>query len=762
MSTPHPDPDVLARELFDQAVDIKDPVERHEFLKHACVNDPSLLDQVKSLLVRYDALEGEDFEAADPVAGNIGPYFIEGEIGRGGMGTVYLGRDTENPDHLVAIKLINREILSPEVKRRFVKEMQIMARLNHANLARLLTAGKTDKGLPYVVMEHIKGQRIDVYCDQRKLTIRERLELFRKVCVVVSYIHGKGVIHRDLKPSNILVTDEGEPKLIDFGIAKVLKPQFKVGASESITLTEQRAFSIDYASPEQVRGDKTIGARSDVYSLGVVLYKLLTGRRAHRFKNFDDQEIRRVVCNTEVTRPSLVIDEQEFVVTGRSEVTAELIGDTRKCQPEELSQLLRGDLDGILLKALSKRAEHRYQSAEQFSDDINNHLQGWPVKARRGVWQRKLNKLTQGLVNNLPPTSFGFKARLITYLFILVAFLVAFKFEAIKTRLETTPTLNESSMWASLRKSKQDKLNLMIDRLSTEIGKEIRQNLDQKEPWEASQMVLSTRGLSPFDEVRMAAYFRRKLKENSYYEFLDTGHFATSGWTLLATNGLGIERSVEQINFLVKHEKKGWWPLYLSSSYSEDKASTYATAYAVLSLHENTENPLIGHDEKKQLRSVIERGQKWLIDSHPGHAHWWDDPYNRDSRKQSKGLSGLVMHVLHRTGAARKYKTEMEELDQLWRQTALPYQKGERDYEESKAYVESGVEKSNVKNIIIPWAIIATADTYPGGSVAEKERALHWLNNVIDNLDSNLEVSGFFIKAEWLIALRYLREDKII
>ena len=284
------------------------------------------------------------------------------------MGAVYLARRADRQyEKQVAIKLIKRGMDTEAMLRRFRNERQILAGFDHPNIARLLDGDTTEDGLPYFVMEYVEGVPIDEYCDREALDVTARLQLFRQVCAAVSYAHRRAVIHRDLKPSNILVGADGVPKLLDFGIARLLQAG---DASESpATMLEQRVMTPEYASPEQLRGEPVTTA-SDVYSLGVVLYRLLTGQLPYRLKAQSAEDMARTVGQTEPQRPSAVAD----ATSGRR---------------------LRGDLDNIVLMALRKEPERRYPSVEQFSDDIRRHLEARPVLARRDTLAYRAGKFVR-------------------------------------------------------------------------------------------------------------------------------------------------------------------------------------------------------------------------------------------------------------------------------------------------------------------------------------------------------------------------------
>jgi serine/threonine protein kinase len=272
----------------------------------------------------------------------IGPYEIMRELGRGGMGVVYLASRVDAAyQKFVAIKVVRPPLAAATVLRRFAEERQILANLDHPNIARLFDGGSTDDGLPYLIMEYVEGRAIDVWCDERKLNVTSRLELFRSVCRAVQYAHQHLIVHLDLKPSNILVTSDGTVKLLDFGIAKLLHQSEEGIASASLTLRPR--FTPQYASPEQVKGEP-VGAASDVYSLGVVLYNLLTGHMPYRMQTRVMHEIARVICEEEPAQPSTIVTETEDLLdaglTAAHVVTPDAVSQVREGSPARLSRRL--------------------------------------------------------------------------------------------------------------------------------------------------------------------------------------------------------------------------------------------------------------------------------------------------------------------------------------------------------------------------------------------------------------------------------------
>jgi tetratricopeptide (TPR) repeat protein/tRNA A-37 threonylcarbamoyl transferase component Bud32 len=360
--------------------------ERAAFLEQACAGDPELRSEVASLLSSAEeagdflevppepATAGDNGEE-EPPRGRIGPYRVDRLLGRGGMGHVYLAvRADEQYRKRVAIKVVKRGTDTDFVLRRFRQERQILAGLDHPNIARLLDGGNTDDGLPYFVMEYVEGEPITTFCERCALSIPERLALFRTVCGAVQFAHQNLVVHRDLKPGNILVTANGVPKLLDFGIAKLLNPELAPQAID-MTVAGVRLFTPDYASPEQIQGER-ITTASDVYSLGVLLYELLTGQRPYRVKSRTPEEIGKQVVEAEPEKPSLAVT-RPLGGDGASGVSQAFT------EPQKLRRLLSGDLDTIVLKAMRKEPHRRYASVEQLSEDLRRHLEGLPVTARK-------------------------------------------------------------------------------------------------------------------------------------------------------------------------------------------------------------------------------------------------------------------------------------------------------------------------------------------------------------------------------------------
>jgi serine/threonine protein kinase len=385
-----------AGELFHAALE-HDEKERSLFLKQACGDNHALRLEVETLLAAHleagefmripaaKSIDLSELEDSIPPYEQIGVYKIVHEIGRGGMGAVYLAEraDKHFKKH-VAIKVVKRGMDTDYILRRFRNERQILANFDHPNIARLFDGGTTESGLPYFVMEYVEGEAIDKYCNAHQLDITQRLNLFQQVCSAVSYAHRNLVIHRDIKPSNILVTSDGIPKLLDFGIAKILQPD----ASSDLTVTGLRFMTPEFASPEQAQGLQVTTA-TDVYSLAIVLYLMLTDRSPYHLKSRSITEVAKIITETQPLVPSAII------TSGIKPASPEINSKIPEGTPERLRKRLRGDLDNIVMMALRKEPERRYQSVEQFSEDIRRHLSGLPILASKDTFAYRTSKFIQ-------------------------------------------------------------------------------------------------------------------------------------------------------------------------------------------------------------------------------------------------------------------------------------------------------------------------------------------------------------------------------
>ncbi|MEZ4416751.1 MAG: tetratricopeptide repeat protein [Gemmatimonadota bacterium] len=377
--------------LFNEIVELP-PEGRSGALDARCGGDVALRRDLERLLDAHgrddsgvrgvvDRAFGDD--PTDPGGADVvaGPYTLVRRLGEGGMGAVWLARRSDDVHAAeVAVKLLKRAALDNETAQRFRTERRILAELNHPGIARLLDGGTTDAGVPYFVMEYVQGRPIDEYCAAEGLSPRAILELFRRVCDAVAFAHGRLVVHRDLKPGNILVTRGGEPKLLDFGIAKLLDTE-SAGMDVGVTRTGFRPMTPRYASPEQVRGE-TVSTSTDVYALGVLLYELLTGGSPYPDPGKANRSLEDAILGHTPTAPSVALATTlSATASGRERDIA--------------ARMLRGDLDTIVLKALQKDPHRRYASVEQLSEDLGRHLSGLPVRARPDTFAYRAGKFVR-------------------------------------------------------------------------------------------------------------------------------------------------------------------------------------------------------------------------------------------------------------------------------------------------------------------------------------------------------------------------------
>lgn len=381
----------LTLEVLERA-----PDRRREYLLTACPDDHTLRSEVEALLdedqARLDFLDPPiPNSPAVVVAGfteptylgrTIGPYRLIDVLGSGGMGTVYraegIGGRTEEP---IAVKLIHPTAADPDMVRRFRRERRALESLRHPSITRLIDAGVTEEGLPFLVMELVEGLPVVQYCSANELSLDERLRLFLSVCAAVQYAHQRLVVHCDLKPSNILVVNDGSPKLLDFGLARLLTPAVNPNLRTTTSLTG-RGLTPSYASPEQIRGE-TLTTATDGYSLGVVLYEMVTGVLPYEFKNKSGFEQERTICETDPPAPSLAVARCGPHRRGGAHGGVEIPEERRGRR--QLRNRLLGDLDAIILKALEKDPQARYPSINEFAADIRRYLDGLSVSARKGT-----------------------------------------------------------------------------------------------------------------------------------------------------------------------------------------------------------------------------------------------------------------------------------------------------------------------------------------------------------------------------------------
>ncbi|GFE81596.1 hypothetical protein GCM10011487_35960 [Steroidobacter agaridevorans] len=503
------------QDLFSRAVELPEH-EREAFIAAETGDDKDLKNELLELLAcdvgqstgplthaLGAAIDATTRDRRKALVGRvIGNYKLASILGHGGTGTVYLGERADRQySAQVAVKIVDNAPIHGDLGLRFRAERQILASLNHSNIARLLDAGETKDGQPYLVMEYVHGEPVDRYCDRQQLDLNARLKLFLEICNAVQYAHQNLIVHRDLKPANILVTAEGSPKLLDFGIAKLLDTG-DAAAMLALTRMNDRLLTPEYASPEQILG-RQVTTASDVYALGVVLYELLTGLRPYTVPSSASQlELERSICISDPQRPSTAVKkamEAAEAIEGESPIAA--IALARCLQPDRLQKRLLGDIDAIVMRALRKEPQHRYGSVEQLAADVRRYLSAEPVVARQGNWLYYSQRFVRR-------HAFGVSAGAFLIV-VIVAFAVAMSVQNQRIAAERDRAANES-------KSAQAVSEFMLDVFSAAEpfkaqGKEItaRQLLEQ-----SGMQVRADKGMRPEVRARLLASIGRAFRRS--------------------------------------------------------------------------------------------------------------------------------------------------------------------------------------------------------------------------------------------------------
>lgn len=493
--------------------------ERARFLESQCADDLGLRDELRAFLDAETVVD--DFlipPSSDSIAASmglepdelepgarLGAYEIETLIATGGMGAVYLARRADDAfDKRVAIKTLAQNIAAPRMKRRFQLERQALANLDHPNITRLLDGGATADGMPFLVMEYVEGQPIDRYCDDNRLSIPQRLELFATVCDAVQYAHQNLIVHRDLKPSNILVNGAGEVKLLDFGIARLLDTDTSASQAQA-TVTGLRAMTPAYSSPEQVRG-ANVTTSTDVYSLGVVLYELLTGQRPLDIEDLTPYDADRIVCETEAAPPSAVIARSQR--SGDSSDAS--VAASRGEPPAKLRRTLIGDLDNIALMALRKDPSRRYASPERLSADIRRYLAGQPVTAQRDTLRYRAGKF---IGRNKPQVVAAGIAALA-----LIVGTSALAFGLVRAREAQRSSLVERNAAIEAEAAAQDVLTFYQNMMAS------------TNPYRQGRTVTMTDLLKDAEQRLLDAYLDKPLVEAGIRRVLGHSYISLMGW----------------------------------------------------------------------------------------------------------------------------------------------------------------------------------------------------------------------------------------
>ena len=773
-------------EIFSEVCEIEDLGKRETIIRQQCRGDEDLYHKVRALL----SLDDEDCD-------NYGKYKILKKIGKGGMGIVYLAEYTENFDLLDSSTSITRQValktISPEQKLDsknlilFIREIKTLAKLKeHQNIAHFIDTGTSEKGKPFFVMDYIDGEPINVYCDKNKLPINERILFFRQILDAINHLHKTGILHCDIKPNNIIVDLNGIPKVIDFGIAS--RYGAFISDQNSHTTFLQQAFTLNYASPEQIRGDKNLKPATDIYSLGVVLYELLTGQLPVKFNEISsyDQLIsisaNKYPLHIRKAISEISIDEEK-----------ERIYLDRDCKKlAELKNNLTNELDEITQKAISKRTQKRYETVKEFDDQFEEFLN------RESIWEQ-LKKILILIIKR-----FVRKARRIPVKWAVASVIAILLFLGILSQSNTVRTipylldLNQNQLM-KLSKNQKDNVNQEINDLQkTHIEPSLsealyvhseavlaasdKDKLDKYNVWGLSNLLVSLFdsdfNLEEIKIEKINTIFDKKVISSGCWQEKENCQLAISGWVFRAKSRLGKSPSNEQLNFILKYQSpKGFWSTYPSEA-SEifTNAHTYHTALVILGLAELLKKNLINQDYKEKVVSAINRAVLWLLkirNEENGKIQWSDCPHQaKEFQTQSNGLDGVIIHTLHFVSKLNgiqpieNLNSELRKIDKIWLENfnywEIPPLTVEKECKciHARHRVETDnlfvTNEDDTKQTSIPWAIIASVDTYPNGTLWQKAVIQRWLNN----LNFSEDYKGFYYgKAEYFIALSYLRNN---
>ena len=592
--------------ILDEALELANE-ERIPYIDRICQNDETLRKKLIGILSAAESapayLNGNVIDFASSLLNDfrdeeefiyipgIDNYEIEQEIGRGGMGVVYKARHIKL-DRVVAIKVMRVGVQNFDLRNRFEREQRVLSKLEHPNIARLYEVGLTKDDSPYIVMEYVEGLHLTAYCDERLLSIEQRLLLFVTISKAVLFAHRNLIVHRDIKPSNILVSRTGEPKLLDFGIAKLIDEDSEV----SQTKTSDRLMTPKYAAPEQIRPG-SITTATDVYQLGAVLYELVTGHLPYSISGLSRHQIELAICEQDPTRPSEKIYDTDDQAT--NPITPNFVSMTRGEKLERLSKRLRGDLDAIILKALRKQPEARYVPAEAFVEDINRYLGGHAVHAHKGSFFYKTQKFVK---RNAIAVSMSF----LILLTLIVASLVIF-----------------NQYQETLYQAGRSERNLeFVEDLFYQISPEVINNdtLTIKEFANISRQELSKFSGEPLDKAALLSLFGRIHQSLGFYN-----------------EAANLHREA-----LVIREK------YLPEGHSELSESYHYLSYTLFYLREFAESQELAEKAYTYRLRTSSHQDTLVLESLEMVAY---NHYNMGNREKADSLFRIARNSCHQAGA---------------------------------------------------------------------------------------------------------------
>lgn len=750
-------------EIYYEAFDIKDAEERKRFIIEKCVDDKTLFNNIMRLFPNEEEADDDTY----------GKYKIEKQLGKGGMGIVYLASYTEDFESeiftkQVALKTINPELkLEPKNIKVFLKEIKTLAELEHPNIARFLDIGTSEKGKPFFVMEYIDGVSLIEHCNKNKFSIRERIEFFRQILDAISCSHKKGFIHCDIKPNNILVDSKGTPKVIDFGIASKYG-SFIVGKNQ--TTFFQNAFTPNYASPEQIKGEKNLSETTDIYSLGVVLYELLTGQLPLKIDESDSYP--NLISTLEKHTPPTL---KRSITKVMDETERERLLLERDCQTiSELKNNLSNNLDEIVQKALSQKTNKRFATVSEFDAEIDGYLSEESffkqIKSAFTILYKKSVRQIR---------RFSLKWVLGSILGLMILFTAFSQSTTLSTisyylRLQLSAKDSQINLSSSKKKGLNNSINLTKEKVIAEFNKylvefENKPDAFKNNIWTFSNFMVALSGAGhPLEADRLDKILNNnQTDEGCWIEERSGCKMIISGWVMLAKKDLGKPITDKQLEFILKNQSpEGWFPAYPFPDDSSN-AATYPTSILVWGLSEQLRYNLIAENNKEKVRNAIFKGVGWLLKIRKQQTQdyqWTACPNDKElAQIPSSGLDGTIVYMLHvidESGLQIPGLGEnLKAIDSMWlnhlSQTPSNPLEHKVDGRCTTVTADGDLMDRTIR-FSIPWSIIATTEAFPNGTQWQKAIAFRWL----ETIPISQEYKGFnFGASEHLIGLSHLQKN---
>ncbi len=750
-------------EIYYEAFDIKDAEERKNFILEKCADDKNLFDNIMRLFPDDESFDDDTY----------GKYKIENKIGKGGMGIVYLASYSEDFGAETFTKQIALKTINPELKldsksiKVFLNEIKTLAELDHPNIARFLDIGTSEKGKPFFVMEYVDGLSVTEHCNKNKLSVKERLEFFREILDAINYSHSKGFIHCDIKPNNIIVDSKETPKVIDFGIA-LKYGSFMSGKNQ--TTFFQNAFTPNYASPEQIKGEKNLSETTDVYSLGVVLYELLTGKLPIELNESDSYP--NMISTLEKNVPPTL---RKCVTKVMSEAERERLLLERDCRTtSELKNDLSNNLDEIVQKALSRKPHKRYAKIRDFDSEIADYLS-------ENSFFKQIKSAFIILYKKSVRQIRRFSLKWVVGMVLGIAILFA-AFSQSKTlstipyyaQMQLSANNNQVDLRSSQKKDLENSITNTKEKILTDFNRylvefETKNETFKNNIWTFSNFIVALSSVGyPLEADRIDAILNKtQTAEGCWIEERTGCKLIISGWIMLAKKDLGKPITDKQLEFILKNQSsEGWFPSYPYPQDSQN-AITYPTSIILWGLTEQLRHNLISPNNKEKVQNAINKGVGWILKTRKkkNEKFLWSDCPNQPEviQNPSAGLDGTIILMLHTAAKADlqipNLTEELEAINSEWLDNLSMMPDVPLDYKvdgRCTVYTADGDIMDRTIRFSVPWSIIATVEAFPSGSFWQKASATKWL----ENLPLSQEYKGLsFGASEHLIALSHLQAN---